>query len=66
MHREPVISETWIMGGALTDPTDSALLLFRSDGPEVAEEFAKNDPYVKNGLITEWHVRPWNVVIGKI
>ena len=55
-----------IMGGALTDPTDSALLLFRSDGPEVVEEFAKNDPYVKNELITEWHVRPWNVVIGKI
>ena len=30
----------------------------------IAEEFAKNDPYVKNGLITEWSVRPWTVVVG--
>ena len=57
---------TLIMGGALTEPADSALLLFECDGPEVAEEFARNDPYVKNGLITEWHVRPWIVAIGKV
>jgi uncharacterized protein YciI len=30
----------------------------------VAEEFAKNDPYVKNGLITRWWVREWTVVLG--
>ena len=28
------------------------------------EEFAKNDPYVVNGLVTEWNVRPWTVVFG--
>jgi len=55
---------TLIMAGALTDPTDGAILVFKGDNPNVVEEFAKNDPYVKNGLITEWHVRPWNVVIG--
>ncbi len=53
-----------IMAGALADPADSALLIFKSDSPEVAENFAKNDPYVKNGLIIEWTVRPWTVVVG--
>jgi uncharacterized protein YciI len=40
------------------------VLIFKGDTPEVAEQFAKNDPYVKNGLITDWQVRPWMVVIG--
>lgn len=53
-----------IMGGALDDPANSAMLVFKGDDQQVAIEFAKNDPYVKNGLIMKWQVRPWNVVIG--
>lgn len=53
-----------ILGGALDDPADGAVLVFKGDSPKVAEEFAQNDPYVKNGLITQWHFRPWTVVIG--
>jgi len=53
-----------IMGGALDDPADSAMLVFKGDSPQIANEFAQNDPYVKNGLIKEWQVRPWIVVIG--
>ena len=53
-----------IMAGALDNPTDSAVLIFKADSSEIPEEFAKNDPYVKNGLIMEWHVRAWTVVIG--
>lgn len=52
------------IAGALSDPADSAVLVFKGAGPNAAEEFAKNDPYVLNGVITEWKVRPWNVVIG--
>lgn len=55
-----------ILGGALADPADGAVLVFKGDSPKVAEEFAQNDPYVKNGLITQWHVRPWTVVIGNV
>ncbi len=55
---------TMVMAGALADPADGAVLVFKGDGPQVAEEFALNDPYVKNGLISEWYVRPWTVVIG--
>lgn len=52
------------LGGAFSGPADQALLVFRGDGPETAEEFAKNDPYVKNGLVKKWRVRTWMVVIG--
>ena len=52
------------MAGAFADPADGAALVFKGDGPEVAEEFVKNDPYVQNGLITEWKIRKWTVVVG--
>lgn len=54
-----------VMAGALAEPTDKAVLVFKVEQASIAEEFAKNDPYVKNGLITEWKVRPWTVVIGR-
>lgn len=53
-----------VMAGALAEPADGAVLIFKGDGPQAAEAFAKNDPYVKNGLIHAWQVRPWTVVIG--
>jgi len=53
-----------VMAGALAEPADGAVLVFKGEKVSVAEEFAKNDPYVTNGLITEWQVRPWTVVIG--
>lgn len=53
-----------VLGGALGDPVDGAVLLFRGDSPAVAERFAEADPYVRNGLITRWRVRPWTTVIG--
>jgi uncharacterized protein len=54
-----------IMGGALADPADEAILLFESSSPDVAERFAAADPYVKNGLVKRWRVRPWTTVVGK-
>lgn len=53
-----------IMAGALANPADGAVFIFKADGPELAEEFARQDPYVKNGLITDWYVRQWTVVAG--
>ena len=52
------------MGGAFAEPADRALLIFRASSPSVAESFARNDPYVLNGLVLRWEVRPWTVVIG--
>ena len=53
-----------IMAGALGDPVDRALLVFRTQDRSIAEDFARNDPYVVNGLVTRWEVQPWAVVIG--
>jgi uncharacterized protein YciI len=53
-----------ILGGALADPIDGAVLLFQGDSPDVAAGFAEADPYVRNGLVTRWHVRPWLTVVG--
>jgi len=52
------------MAGALADPADSAILIFKTESRAAVEDFARNDPYVKAGLIVEWSVRPWTVVIG--
>ncbi|MCC5918128.1 MAG: YciI family protein [Cryomorphaceae bacterium] len=52
-----------LMAGALAEPADGAILIFKGKA-EVAKAFAENDPYVKNGLIKSWEVRPWTVVIG--
>jgi uncharacterized protein YciI len=53
-----------VLAGALGTPPDGALLIFHSTSSKAAEEFARQDPYVMHGLITRWHVRPWNVVVG--
>ncbi len=53
-----------VLGGAVGDPVDAALLLFKGDSPDAAERFARADPYVKNGLIARWRVRPWTTVVG--
>ncbi len=55
-----------ILGGALADPVDGAILLFRGDSPAVVESFVAADPYVRNGLVKHWHVRAWNTVVGEI
>lgn len=53
-----------LLAGAFSDPADQALLIFHSSDASVAENFAKNDPYVLNGLVKKWRVRPWTVVVG--
>jgi uncharacterized protein YciI len=54
-----------ILGGALADPVDSAILLFECDSTETVERFVAADPYVQNGLVTSWRVRPWTTVAGR-
>jgi uncharacterized protein YciI len=54
-----------VLGGALADPPDTAVLLFRGDSPRSAEAFAKSDPYVLNGLVKQWRVREWTTVVGR-
>ena len=55
-----------VLGGALADPADGAVLLFRSDTAAAAEAFAREDPYVMNGLVRSWRVREWTTVAGDL
>lgn len=51
-----------VLAGPLADPADQAVLLF-SDAA-AAERFAREDPYVREGLVTSWRVRAWTTVVG--
>jgi uncharacterized protein YciI len=53
-----------VLGGALANPLDGAVLLFPGSSPDVAAAFAADDPYVTNGLVTRWRVREWTTVVG--
>jgi uncharacterized protein YciI len=53
-----------ILGGALADPPDKAVILFQGENDRAARDFARNDPYVTSGLVTQWTVRPWTTVVG--
>lgn len=71
--REDHLAKAWaahargelVLGGALADPIDGAVILFAGESPRVAESFAREDPYVLNGLVTRWRVREWNTVAGE-
>ena len=55
-----------VLGGAFTDPADTAMLLFKAETKDTVERFAKSDPYVINGLVKNWRVREWNTVAGSL
>ena len=61
---EAVARGELILGGALADPTDAAVMLFRAPSREVVERFVARDPYVLNGLVKSWRVREWTTVVG--
>ena len=53
---------TLLLGGAVGDPVESALLLFTD--ADAARAFAGADPYVGAGIVTAWRVLPWTTVVG--
>jgi uncharacterized protein YciI len=72
-HRQVHLKHAWdaaqrgdlVLGGALMGGEGGALLLFRGESPEVAEAFAREDPYVTNGLVKTWRVREWTTDVGE-
>jgi len=53
-----------ILGGALAEPADGAVVLFQGPDERAARAFAEADPYVTTGLVKRWWVRPWTTVVG--
>ena len=52
-----------VMAGAFADPVDGAAFVFRAEDASVVEAFVRTDPYVANGIVTGWRIRPWTVVV---
>ncbi len=52
-----------VLAGAFGDPVEGALLVFRGPDPTIPERFVAADPYVLQGLVAAWRVRPWNQVV---
>jgi uncharacterized protein len=55
-----------VLAGAVEDPADRAYLVFRTPSAGIVEAFAREDPYVTNGLVKRFEVRDWKVVIGDV
>jgi uncharacterized protein YciI len=50
-----------LLAGATGDPARGAAIVFRT--PEAAERFAKEDPYVKAGLVAAHRIEPMSVAV---
>ena len=54
-----------LVAGALAEPLDGAVFVFApADDPSALEDFVARDPYIREGLVIAWRIRPWTVVAG--
>ena len=53
-----------VMAGALMDPVDAGVFVFKNCEREEVEAFVEADAYYKAGLIPGYSIRPWMVVVG--
>jgi uncharacterized protein YciI len=66
LARASVVRDELQLGGAVPqDDPPFGLLLFKAESPAVAEDFARADPYVTQGVVTSWRVREWITVVGE-
>ena len=53
-----------VMAGALTDPVDAGVFVFKNVSEERVKAFAEADAYVRAGLVPKYTIRNWMVVVG--
>ncbi|GLC50262.1 hypothetical protein PLESTB_000360200 [Pleodorina starrii] len=53
-----------VMAGAFGETPDGALFVFKDSTREEIEQFVQADPYVQNGLVPSWQIKPYAVVVG--
>lgn len=64
--RASVARDELQLGGAVPhDHPPFGLLLFKAGAAQVAEDFARADPYVTQGAVATWRVREWITVVGE-
>jgi uncharacterized protein YciI len=54
-----------VMAGALLDPVDAGVFVFKDCAREEVEAFVKADAYYAAGLVPSYSIRPWMVVVGR-
>ena len=54
-----------VLAGALQEPTDRAVLVWSVEDVSPIEAFVSADPYVRDGSVDHWTIRPWTVVVGE-
>jgi uncharacterized protein YciI len=53
---------TLLMAGPYANPAEGAMGIFTNR--EAAEEFIRGDPFVINGVVSEWRLSDWNEVLA--
>ncbi|MEC3951726.1 YciI family protein [Nocardia sp. CDC153] len=52
-----------LMIGTFADPqTDGSMAVFTTE--ESARQFAESDPFVVNGVVSSWRIKPWNEALA--
>lgn len=54
---------TLLMVGVFADPQEGAMGIFTTH--EAAEEFAKGDAFVLNGVVRDWRILEWNESVAE-
>ena len=60
----PLLRRLWTMMAGICLGTWAGVLFFSAPSRAVVEEFARTDPYVTGGLVTQWVAREWTTVVG--
>jgi len=53
-----------VLAGAMANPVDSAMFIFKDVTDSEIKQFVEDDPYFVNGLVKSWRVREWTAVVG--
>jgi len=66
-HLQPYIGGgQLLLGGATASPADRGVLIFHVSDPSILQTFIDSDPYVVNGVVTDYSVQEWTVVAGSL
>jgi len=60
------IAQNKIVAGGPYAPPTGACFLFTVDSIADVQEFIEKDPYVSAGLVPNYDVKEWSVLVGKV
>lgn len=64
-YMEPFVEKGNVLAiGTLVPKVDRGIVIIRASSLEDAEDIARSDPYVKDGLVMNWKVTEWMVIAG--